>query len=144
MTNQTPQEVVVKDDPTKVSKPSVGDPTRITKKPRSEKQQEQSRRLGQTSKERKEERLAEIEKEKKRKEEEEKRREEEESATSAPAHEEATEQEVSEYSTLLLGGSLVAVLGVLFAIWYFFLREGENAPVSGKSLPPVEEEVDSD
>ena len=58
---QSAQPAVVRDDPTKVSKPPRDDPTRITKKERTPAQLANDRRLGNLSKERKEERLKEIE-----------------------------------------------------------------------------------
>ena len=128
---QTPQVTVVKDDPTKVSKPPRDDPTRITKKERSEKQKANDRKLAQMAIERKNKRLEEM------------KRGKEASASTSSTHEEIGGS--GGLMTLLLGGGLVAVVGVILAVWYCFFRKKE-----GSALPSLPEEsaqpceVDSD
>ena len=128
---QTPQVTVVKDDPTKVSKPPRDDPARIKKKERSEKQKANDRRLAQMAIERKNKRLEEMKKGK------------EVSSSTSTTHEESGGGSGG-FMTLLLGGGLIAVVGVILAIWYFFRKKEGNALPSlpEESAPP--EEADSD
>ena len=138
MTEPTTQTTtVVKDDPTKVSKPPREDPNRITKKEQTDKQLANDRRLAQISIDRKSERV-------RMKEEEEKRKRKGEKDTPLAKGEESIEP-TSSMSLLLIGAGITAVIGVILAIWYFLFRKKEDSvSTSFQERTSPLEEVDSD
>ena len=137
MTEPTTQSTtVVKDDPTKVSKPPREDPNRITKKERTDKQLANDRRLAQIFIDRKIERV-------RMKEEEEKRKRDRGKDTPLAKVEESIEP-TSSMSLLLIGGGITSVIGIMLAIWYVFFRKKEDsAPSSFQERTSPLEEVDS-
>ena len=99
---------IVEDDPTKVTKPTKKEPTRVTKKERTPAQLANDQRLAQLARERKEKKIAEREEEKKNK------------ANGVIIN---PNKEVSTNSMVFLGlGGIAVTTVVIVTIWFFFLK----------------------